>query len=101
MKTINELWNELTNHPDYVTGNLWTIKNVASDFESELESYLEDELNPEEFDEIDIEKYSLDIVKQNIEHFKETIEEFQSNSYEYGSWEIDINELNLPKLEVN
>jgi hypothetical protein len=68
---------------------------------SEYVSYLEDELNSEEFDEIDIEKYSLDIVKQNILHFKNTIDEFQSNSYEFGSWEIDIDELNLPKLEVN
>jgi methionine synthase II (cobalamin-independent) len=100
MKTINELWDELTNHPDYVTGSLWTVEDVASNFECEVESYLEDELNLEEIDEADIEKYSLDIVKQNIEIFKNTIMEFESYSYEYGTWEITIDELNIPEFEV-
>jgi hypothetical protein len=101
MKTINELWDELTNHPEYVTGSLWTVEDVASNFECEVESYLEDELNLEEIDEADIEKYSLDIVKQNIEIFKNTIKEFESYSYEYGTWEITIDELNIPEFEVN
>jgi hypothetical protein len=100
MKTIYELWDEIKNHPDYVTGSLWTVEDVASNFECEVESYLEDELNLEEIDEADIEKYSLDIVKQNIEIFKNTIMEFESYSYEYGTWEITIDELNIPEFEV-
>ena len=70
MKTINELWDELTNHPNYVTGSLWTVEDVASNFEFQVEEYMEEKLNLEEIDETDIEKYSLDIVKQNIEIFK-------------------------------
>jgi hypothetical protein len=102
MKTINELWDELTNHPDYVTGSLWTLENVASNFECEVEEYMEEKLNLEEIDEADIEKYSLDIVKQNIEIFKNTIDEFESYSYSYGcSWEPDIDQLNLPEFEAN
>ena len=41
MKTIYELWNELTNHPDYVTRSLWTIEDVASNFKREVEEYFE------------------------------------------------------------
>lgn len=101
MKTINELWAELTNHPDYVTGSFWTVEDVASNFEWQAEKYMEEKLNLEEVDEADIEKYSIDVVKQNIQIFKNTIEEFQSYSYEFGSWEINIDELNLPEFEVN
>lgn len=74
IKTINELWDKVINHPDYVTGSLWTVQDVAPNFECELEGYLIHELNLEETDEFDIEKYSLDVVKQNIEIFKNTIE---------------------------
>ena len=101
MKTINELWDELTNHPDYVTGSLWTVEDVASNFEWQVEDYLEEKLNLEEIDETDIEKYSIDVVKQNIQIFKNTIDKFESYSYEYGTWEITIDELNLPEFEVN
>jgi hypothetical protein len=101
MKTINELWDELINHPDYVTGSLWTVEDVASNFECQVEEYMEEKLNLEEIDETDIEKYSLDIVKQNIEIFKNTINEFESYSYEYCSWEITIDKLNLPEFEAN
>jgi hypothetical protein len=101
MKTINELWDELTNHPDYVTGSLWTVEGVALHFECEVEEYMEEKLNLEEIDEADIEKYSLDIVKQNIEIFKKTIDKFESYSYSYGcNWEANIDELNLPEFEI-
>ena len=100
MKTINELWDELTNHPDYVTGSLWTVKDVASNFECEVEEYMEEKLNLEEIDESDIIKYSLDIVKQNIQIFKNTIEEHLFN-LELWNWEVDIDQLNLPEFEAN
>ncbi len=73
MKTIYELWNELTNHPDYVTGSLWTIDDVASNFECEVEDYINEKLNLEKIEEVDIEKYTLDIVKQNIQIFKKLL----------------------------
>lgn len=102
MKTINELWDELTNHPNYVTGSLWTVEDVALNFECEVEEYMEEKLNLEKIDEADIEKYSLDIVKQNIQIFKNTIDEFESYSYSYGCiWEANIDELNLPEFEAN
>ncbi len=101
MKTINELWDELTNHPDYVTGSLWTVESVASNFEWQAEEYIEEKLNLEEIDESDIEKYSLDIVKQNIQIFKNTIDKFESYSYSIGcNWEANIDELKLPEFEV-
>ncbi len=102
MKTINELWDELTNHPDYVTGSLWTVEDVASNFECRVEEYMDDKLNLEEIDESDIVKYSLDIVKQNIQIFKNTIDKFESYSYSIGcNWEPDIDLLNLPEFEAN
>jgi len=101
MKTIKELWDELTNHPDYVTGSLWTVEDVASNFECEVEDYLEEKLNLEKIDETDLEKYSLDIVKHNIPIFKNTIDKFESFSYSYGcNWEVNIDELVLPEFEV-
>jgi hypothetical protein len=101
MKTINELWDELTNHPDYVTGSLWTVEGVASNFEWQIEEYIEEKLNLEEIDESDIEKYSLDVVKQNIQIFKKTIDKFESYSYSYGcNWNANINKLNLPEFQV-
>ena len=100
MKTIDEIWDELRNHPDYVTGSLWTIEDIAINYEYNVENYLVDELNIEEIDESDIEKYSLDIVKHNIELFKNAIEDLEAHSY--GSyWEITIDELNLPVFESN
>ena len=102
MKTINELWDKVINHPDYVTGSLWTVEDVASNFECELEGYLVDELNLEETDDFDIEKYSLDVVKLNKEIFKDTINKFESYSYSIGcNWEANIDELKLPEFEVN
>jgi hypothetical protein len=101
MKTIYELWNDLTNHPDYVTGSLWTVEDVASNFEWQAEKYIEEKLNLEEMDESNIEKYSLEIVKQNIQIFKNTIDQFESYPYSIGSnWETNIDELVLPKFEL-
>ena len=100
MKTIYELWNELTNHPDYVTGSLWTIEDVASNFECEVEDYIKEKLNLEKIEEVDIVKYTLDIVKQNIQIFKNTIDKFESYSYSYDcDWEVNIDELVLPEFE--
>lgn len=101
MKTINELWDELRNHPDYVTGSFWTVEDVASNIEFVVEEYMDEKLNLEEIDESDIVKYSIEIVKQNKEFFKETIDSFQSYSYEFGTWEMTIDEVNLPEFEVN
>ena len=63
MKTINELWDELTNHPDYVTGSLWTENEVSEAFDFQVEQYLEFDLELEEIDYEDMSKYSLDIVR--------------------------------------
>ena len=102
MKTIYELWDEIKKHPDYVTGSFYTVEDVASNFECEVEEYMEEKLNLEEIDESDIVKYSLDIVKQNIQIFKNTIDKFESYSYSYGcNWEPDIELLNLPEFEAN
>jgi hypothetical protein len=101
MKTIYELWDEIKKHPDYVTGSFYTVEDVASNIESVVEDYMDEKYNPEEIDEADIVKYSIEIVKQNKEFFKETIDSFQSYSYEFGTWEITIDEVNLPEFEVN
>jgi hypothetical protein len=99
MKTINELWDELTNHPDYVTGSLWTVDDVAAEFDWHVEQYFEFDLELEEIDYEDVGKYSLDIVKQNIQIFKNTIEEYQSH-LELWNWEVSIYDLVLPEFEV-
>lgn len=101
MKKINELWDELTNHPDYVTGNLWTVEDVASNFEYQLEVYLENKFNYQDIDYSQIERYSFDIIKENKEQFKNTIDNFESYSYKHGTWDISIEKLILPECEVN
>ena len=65
MKTINELWDELTNHPDYVTGSLWTVEDVASNFECEVEEYMEEKLNLEEIDESGYKFFLISIIYYN------------------------------------
>jgi hypothetical protein len=99
MKTIYELWDELRNHPDYITGSLWTIKDIAINYEYNVKDYLEDKLNIEEIDESDIEKYSLDVVKHNIEFFKNAIEGFEIHAFSC-LWDITNDELNLPEFKV-
>lgn len=92
MKTIYELWDEIKKHPDYVTGSLWTVEDVASEYLYAIEIYLEDKIDYEEIDEEEIKKYSLERVKQNVELFKDAIENFEGMSHreysiDYGSWE--------------
>ena len=37
MKHINEIWKELINHPEYVTGSIWTIESVSEVIETGIE----------------------------------------------------------------
>jgi hypothetical protein len=85
MKNINEIWQELINHPDYVTGSLWTIESVAEVIETNIE-------DDEEFDlhEMSIEDYTKDIVTKNKSKFTDLIDDFEADCYKHDSWSSNL-----------
>ena len=100
MKTINELWDKVINHPDYVAGNIWTISDVSCAIESEIQCYLEEEF---EIDDIGVERLdslSKEFVKLNKKELNEIIYDFESFVYKGEMWEIDIFEMEMPNLEL-
>jgi hypothetical protein len=80
MKTITELWNELQNHPDYVTGSLWTKQSIVN--------LLEDHVDDEDFNRI-----SELFVDENKKDIAFKIRQFEDDNYEYGSWHHEIEDL--------
>jgi hypothetical protein len=80
MKDIKELWKEIQQHPDYVTGTLWTKQNIAET--------IEDNLDDEDFSRI-----SELFVEENKEHIASVIDSFEERNYEYGSWVDDMEDL--------
>jgi hypothetical protein len=85
MRNINEIWSELTSHPDFVTGTCWTTKDVADHIEGEVEGYL-DEAQVEITSPEHLESITLSVVNQYKEQFANTIRDWESDSYKYDSW---------------
>lgn len=73
MRDIKELWRELQQHPDYVTGTVWTKQNIVDT--------LQDHLDDEDFNRV-----SELFVDENKEHIALVIGDFECSNYEYGSW---------------
>jgi hypothetical protein len=85
MKTIEQIWSELTSHPDFVTGSLWTVQDVATQIECEVESYL-DENQIEITSPEHLESISLSVVRQGKDNFDIMIRDWEASTYQYDSW---------------
>ena len=80
MKTIDELWKEIENHPDFVTGRVHTKQDVVN----HLEEYLDDE---------DFNRISELFVDENKFKIAEIIDNFELGNYEYCSWSSNMDDL--------
>lgn len=85
MRNINEIWKELINHPEYVTGGIWTIESVAQVIETDLE-------DNEDFDlhGMSIEDYTKEIVTINKSKFIDLIDDFEAYSYKHDCWSSNL-----------
>lgn len=72
MRTIKEIWKELEQHPDFVTGTLWTKENVIDQLQD-----LEDE---------DLTRVVDILVEKNKKRFGNAIDRFEGGAYDYGCW---------------
>ncbi len=80
MKNISEIWQELINHPEYVTGSIWTIESVAEVIETNIED--------DEFDlhGMSLEDYTKEIVTKNKSKFTDLIDDFEADCYKHDNW---------------
>jgi hypothetical protein len=86
MRNIKEIWKELEQHPDFVTGTLWTKENVIDQLED-----LEDE---------DLNRVVDILVEKNKKRFGNIIEQFEGNAYEYGCWTDDLDWIEEEKNKI-
>jgi len=85
MKNINEIWEELINHPEYITGNIWTIGSVAQVIETDLEDNKDFDLRG-----MSLEDYTKEIVTKNKSKFTYLIDDFEADCYKYDSWSSNL-----------
>lgn len=90
MRNINEIWKELINHPEYVTGGIWTIESVAQVIETDLE-------DNEDFDlhGMNIEDYTKEIVTINKPKFIDLIDDFEAYCYKHDSWSSNLEKYDI------
>lgn len=81
MKTIKELWIELQQHPDFVTGRIHTKQTVCNDLE-----FICDE--DEDFSRI-VELF----VDENKKEIAQIIDNFECENYQYCSWTDNAEDL--------
>ena len=80
MRTINEIWKELQQHPDFVTGRIHLKSSIVE--------ILEDRLDDEDFNRI-----SELFVEENKTEIANRIDAFELDNYEYGSWMDNMDDL--------
>lgn len=81
MKTIKELWKELQQHPDFVTGTLHTKQDVTNILEYKYE-------DDEDFMRV------LDLfVEENKHKISVIIDNFYVVDYDYGHWSDNLGDL--------
>jgi hypothetical protein len=73
MENILDLWKELQNHPDFVTGRIHTKQSVIES----LEEHLDDE---------DFNRVSELFVNENKFKIADVIDSFETDNYQYCSW---------------
>jgi hypothetical protein len=80
MKTILELWEEIQQHPDFVTGRIHTKDDVRETLESHI-------------DEEDFNRISELFVEENKEQIAGEIDSFELDNYQYCSWVDNLEDL--------
>jgi hypothetical protein len=81
MKNINDLWKELQQHPDFVTGTIHTKQSVTEILEYKYE-------DDEDFMRV------LDLfVEENKHDISVVIDNFYVVDYEYGHWSNEMDDL--------
>lgn len=85
MKNINEIIDELRQHPDYVASSIWTTELVRQEIYNQVESVLE---------EGDIEFFVDKIYKRNSKQIYKQIDYCYDNGYEmnYILDEVNVEE---------
>lgn len=94
MKSIDELWEELLEHPDCVTATLWSIESVAEIIETNVDDN-EEYYNPHEMTLEDCTKF---IVTKNKFKFANIIDKFEEYRYEDNCWNLNLDDY---ELELN
>ena len=100
MEKIEKLWRKILNHPDYIAGNIWTIGDVSSHIECEIQCYLEDEFEIDDIEGEKLELLSRDFIRLNKNKFYDVIYEFESSVYKCETWDAYFEEMEMPKLEL-
>jgi len=88
-RNISDIWDELTNHPDYITTGpekLFTVQSLVECFRSDWESDNEKELTDKQVDELE------KMIIENKENISDTIWEFFQSPLEYSHWKDDCDE---------
>jgi hypothetical protein len=91
MRNIKDIWNELENHPDFVTGTFWEVETVAD----LIQWSLEQEEDYENLSDEELQLKSIEFVRSKKNDLAHVIRKYEGNSYEYESW---TSELNFNKL---
>lgn len=91
MRKINEIIDELVNHPDFVHAEIFTIDDIIN-FDSVIDcediyDNLELDVNDEELSEVKIKKH---VTKETIEEMRSICEGFFGALYEFGSPEFSF-----------
>jgi hypothetical protein len=101
MRTIQELFNELENHPDYIYASVWTKNDVVNNINDNLEEYLIDTFDYDEIDPEWLEKTSLQFVNDNKNKIQKIINNYEEYNYVYDSWSISFEDYEFPKYVTN
>jgi hypothetical protein len=81
MRNINDIWTELQEHPDFVTGRIHTKQSVTEILEYKYE-------DDEDFMRV------LDLfVQENKTKIADVIDNFYAIDYEYGHWSNEMDDL--------
>jgi len=101
MRTIQELFNELENHPDYIHASVWTKNDVVNNISDNLEEYLIDTFDYDEIDPEWLEKISLQFVNDNKFKIQKIMLNYEEYNQDYDFWSISFEDYEFPKHETN
>jgi hypothetical protein len=88
-RNINDIWNELINHPDYITTGpeeLFTVQSLVEVFSTDWEEDNDDTLTEDQLVEL------RKMIVENKENISDTIWEFFRSPFEYSHWKDECDE---------
>lgn len=100
-KTINELFTELENHPDFICANVWTKNDIVEIITEPLEEYLIDTFGYDEIEPSWIEKVVLSFIEHNKYNIQKIIQSYEECNYVHDCWSIEFNDYEFPKYNFN